>query len=68
MFQEWFDISYTNYEDPKKVFNECYKNNLIRLNNLEKAYAPKQNNNVITSKIELCKKVSLLFINNIKDD
>ncbi|XP_026819668.1 uncharacterized protein LOC113558416 isoform X4 [Rhopalosiphum maidis] len=56
VFQEWFDINYTAYEDPRIIFDDYYANNLVRVNNLDKANAPKQNNNVIANKPVLCKK------------
>jgi len=66
VFQEWFDINYTSYEDPRIIFDDYYANNLSRINNLDKANTPKQNNNDVATKPVLCKKVSLLFIKNIK--
>lgn len=65
MFQEWFDINYIAYEDPKVVFEDYYTNRLVRVNNLVKANAPKINNNVNTLRTVLWKKVSLLFISRI---
>ncbi|XP_060844674.1 uncharacterized protein LOC132924402 isoform X1 [Rhopalosiphum padi] len=56
VFQEWFDINYTAYEDPRIIFDDYYANNLVRVNNLDKANAPKQNNNVVVNKPVLCKK------------
>uniref|UniRef100_A0A2H8TRP9 Transcription initiation factor TFIID subunit 5 n=1 Tax=Melanaphis sacchari TaxID=742174 RepID=A0A2H8TRP9_9HEMI len=56
VFQEWFDINYTAYEDPRIIFDDYYANNLVRVNNLDKANTPKQNNNVFATKPVLCKK------------
>ncbi|KAE9528871.1 hypothetical protein AGLY_012446 [Aphis glycines] len=56
VFQEWFDINYTSYEDPRVIFDDYYANNLSRINNLDKANTPKQNNNVVVTKPVLCKK------------
>ncbi|XP_022174568.1 uncharacterized protein LOC111036738 [Myzus persicae] len=56
VFQEWFDINYIAYEDPKVVFEDYYTNRLVRVNNLVKANAPKINNNVNTLRTVLWKK------------
>jgi len=58
VFQEWIDINYITYEDPRIVFDEPGTSNQERVNNLDKANAPKVNNNVNPFRTELCKKVS----------
>ncbi|XP_060859764.1 uncharacterized protein LOC132936966 isoform X2 [Metopolophium dirhodum] len=56
VFQEWIDINYITYEDPRIVFDEHCTNNQERVNNLDKANAPKVNNNVNPFRTKLCKK------------
>jgi len=68
VFQEWIDINYITYEDPRIVFDEHCTNNEERITNLNKANAPKVNNNVNCFRTKLCKRVSLLFISNVKCD
>ncbi|XP_029341684.1 uncharacterized protein LOC100569295 isoform X3 [Acyrthosiphon pisum] len=51
VFQEWIDINYITYEDPRIVFDEKCTNNQEQVNNLDEANAPKtlnlsQNKNI----------------------
>lgn len=55
MFQEWFDINYTTDEDPMKIYEAYYNENVSNSNNQTKQITSKPNNNPDV-------KVSLLFI------